>query len=82
MSRVWCITDISISGSGTGATEQQAAQNALDEMKSMQTVLITGSLPVKLNIIQTDTISPVLGEEFVDNALSLADDFHELSKET
>ncbi len=63
------VTDISISGSGVGITETAAAQAALDEMKSLQTVLITGSLPVKLNIIQTDTISPVLGEEFVDNAL-------------
>lgn len=63
------VTDISISGSGSGPTESAAAQAALDEMKSLQTVLITGSLPVKLNIIQTDTISPVLGEEFLDNAL-------------
>ncbi|MCA9477990.1 MAG: hypothetical protein KC535_02490 [Nanoarchaeota archaeon] len=63
------VTDISISGSGSGPTEQAAAQAALDDMKSLQTVLITGSLPVKLNIIQTDTISPVLGEEFVKNAL-------------
>jgi len=35
-------------------------------MKKLQTVLITGSLPVKLNIEKIDTISPVLGDEFLD----------------
>jgi preprotein translocase subunit SecD len=63
------ITDISITGSGVGATEQEAALNALDNMKQLQTVLITGSLPVKLNIAQSNAISPSLGEEFIKNAL-------------
>lgn len=63
------VTDISISGGASGPTEQVAAQAALDEMKQLQTVLITGSLPVKLNIIQSDAVSPVLGEEFLKNAL-------------
>jgi len=63
------VTDISISGSGVGATEQQAAFNALQNMKELQTVLKTGSLPVKLNIVKTDAVSPVLGEEFVKNAI-------------
>lgn len=62
-------TDISISGSGTGPTEEAAVQNTLDNMKQLQTVLITGSLPVKLDIIQSDAISPALGEEFIKNAL-------------
>lgn len=63
------VTDISISGSGVGPTEAAAAQDALDNMKQLQTVLITGSLPVKLDIIQSDTISPTLGEEFIKNAV-------------
>ncbi len=63
------VTDISISGSGSGATEEAAVQNTLENMKKLQTVLVTGSLPVKLNIIQSDSISPVLGEKFVNNAL-------------
>ncbi len=63
------LSDISISGSGTGPTEQAAALDTLENMKELQTVLITGSLPVKLNIIQSDAISPVLGEEFIKNAL-------------
>jgi len=62
------ITDIQISGSGTGITQQEAAADALKNMKRLQTILITGSLPVKLNIIKTDTISPILGEQFVRNA--------------
>ncbi len=63
------LTNIEISGPGTGKTEQEAVQNALLAMKKLQTVMITGSLPVKLDIVKTDSISPVLGQEFVNNAL-------------
>ena len=41
-------------------------------MKRLQTILITGSLPVKLNIVKTDAISPILGEEFVKNAILMS----------
>jgi preprotein translocase subunit SecD len=40
-------------------------------MKKLQTVLITGSLPVKLNIVKTDTLSAILGSEFIKNAILL-----------
>jgi preprotein translocase subunit SecD len=63
------VTDIEISGPGVGLSEQEAAYDALMNMKKLQTVLTTGSLPIKLDIIKTDTISPVLGDEFVRNAL-------------
>ncbi|MBD3203208.1 preprotein translocase subunit SecD, partial [Candidatus Woesearchaeota archaeon] len=62
-------TEIAISGSGFGLNMQEARREALDNMKKLQTVLITGSLPVKLNIIKTDNISPSLGQEFLKNAL-------------
>ncbi len=62
-------TDIEISGSGAGATEQEAQYDALQNMKRLQTILITGSLPVKLNIAKTDSLSPVLGEEFLKSAM-------------
>lgn len=62
-------TNIQISGSGVGANQQEAVLNALNDMKRLQTVLITGSLPVKLNIVKIDAISPILGEKFVKNAL-------------
>lgn len=62
------VTDIAISGSGTGTTQQEAIANALKNMKRLQTILITGSLPVKLKIVKTDTISPILGESFVKNS--------------
>jgi preprotein translocase subunit SecD len=62
-------TNIQISGSGVGFTEQEAVFSALGNMKKLQTILITGSLPIKLNIIKTDSISTHLGEEFVKNAL-------------
>lgn len=66
------VTDIEISGSGLGQTQQEAVYSALDNMKRLQTILKTGSLPVQLNIVKTDAISPVLGEEFVKNAILLA----------
>ncbi len=63
------ITNIEISGPGTGKTQQEAVQDALNAMKKLQTVMITGSLPVKLNIVKVDAVSPLLGQEFVNNAL-------------
>jgi preprotein translocase subunit SecD len=65
-------TDIEISGSGAGITQQEAINDALNNMKRMQTILIAGSLPVKLNIVQIDTISPTLGKEFIRSTLLLA----------
>jgi len=62
-------TQISISGSGTGSTQQEAIKNTQDEMKKLQTVLITGSLPFKLQIEKLDTISPLLGKKFINTLL-------------
>ncbi|MEX0932614.1 MAG: hypothetical protein WDZ77_00735 [Candidatus Pacearchaeota archaeon] len=62
-------TQISISGSATGATEGQAYNNAIEEMTQLQTVLITGSLPYKLKISKLDTVSPALGDEFIKSIL-------------
>ena len=58
-------TQIQISGSGTGATRQEAYDAALNDMKQLQTVLKTGSLPFKLKIEKLDTISPSLGKQFI-----------------
>ncbi|MDP6648476.1 MAG: MMPL family transporter [Candidatus Woesearchaeota archaeon] len=66
------VTQIAISGSGSGPNQQQAIFNSLESMKRLQTILITGSLPVKLNIVKIDAISPVLGEEFVKNAILMS----------
>jgi preprotein translocase subunit SecD len=57
-------TQIQISGSGQGIDRQAALDNAKEEMKKMQTILITGSLPFKLEIVQTESISAKLGDEF------------------
>ncbi len=65
------ITEIRISGSGTGTNQKQATTDALKNMKQLQTVLVTGSLPVKLEVVKTDTVSPALGEEFIQNALMI-----------
>ena len=64
-------TQISIQGSGQGPTEQEAVKAAQADMKKLQTILITGSLPFKLEIVKLDTISPVLGKEFTKNIFIL-----------
>ncbi|MFC2134081.1 hypothetical protein ACFLTH_05635 [Bacteroidota bacterium] len=63
------ITDIAISGGGSGPNELEARYDALANMKKLQTVLITGSLPVKLKIVKTDAISPALGGQFLKTAM-------------
>jgi preprotein translocase subunit SecD len=62
-------TDIAISGPGSGPTQQEAIFNSAANMKKLQTILITGSLPVKLTVVKIDTVSPALGTEFVKNVL-------------
>lgn len=62
-------TQIAISGPGMGNSKQEAIIDSANNMKRLQTILVTGSLPVKLNIVKTDTISSLLGKEFVKNAL-------------
>ncbi|MBW2976623.1 hypothetical protein KY347_04210 [Candidatus Woesearchaeota archaeon] len=64
-------TNIQISGSGVGSTQQEALIDTMNSMKRLQTVLITGSLPIKLNVVKIDATSPLLGEEFLKNAIIL-----------
>lgn len=65
-------TQISIQGSGSGANRQEALTDTQNQMKKLQTILITGSLPYKLEIVKLDTISPTLGKEFTKNLIYLA----------
>jgi len=58
-------TEISIQGSGTGTTHEEALKATREQMNKLQTILITGSLPYKLEIVKLDTISPTLGHDFV-----------------
>lgn len=62
-------TEVAISGSGTGVSQTRAIEDALSGMKRLQTILITGSLPVKLEIVKMDAISPALGQEFAQNTM-------------
>ena len=62
-------TRIAISGPGFGKTRDEAINDALKNMNKLQTVLITGSLPTSIEIIKLDSISPMLGETFTNNAL-------------
>lgn len=64
-------TEISIQGSGQGNTREEAYNDAKASMNKLQTIMITGSLPYKLNIVKLDTISPLLGKEFGANILKL-----------
>ena len=62
-------TQIAISGPGNGIDRPTAGTDALKQMNKLQTILITGSLPFKLEIVKIDNISPTLGSQFVKNAL-------------
>ncbi|MEK6945615.1 MAG: PDZ domain-containing protein [Nanoarchaeota archaeon] len=57
-------TEIAISGSGSGTTSEEAYNTAQQQMHNLQTILITGSLPYKLEIVKLDTVSPNLGKDF------------------
>lgn len=57
-------TQVSVQGSGTGKDQPSAVTSAQESMRKLQTVLITGSLPFKLEIVKIDRISPVLGTGF------------------
>jgi len=59
-------SQISIQGSGSGATIDDARNDARASMKRLQTIMITGSLPYKLNIEELSTIPPNLREGFSD----------------
>ncbi|MEM2369240.1 MAG: site-2 protease family protein [Candidatus Pacearchaeota archaeon] len=58
-------TEVAITGSGIGKTREEAYKEAEESMKKLQTILITGSLPVKLEIVKLDSVSPVLGKDFM-----------------
>jgi preprotein translocase subunit SecD len=55
-------TQVAISGPGTGLTQAEAYENAQNSMAKLQTILITGSLPFKLEIEKLDSISPLIGK--------------------
>jgi len=61
-------TQIAISGPGFGETEEAAYYDAVNNMEKLQTILITGSLPLQIEIVKLDTISPTFGKEFIKNA--------------
>lgn len=64
-------TRISISGPGYGLTMQDAVDDAVKNRNKLQTVLITGSLPTEVEIIKLDSISPMLGDEFLRNSWTI-----------
>lgn len=64
--------DISIQGSGVGSDIDFANEQARKEMRQLQTILQTGSLPYQLEILKLDTISPLLGKEFTRGLVMLA----------
>ncbi|MFT4250041.1 MAG: hypothetical protein ACMXYD_01630 [Candidatus Woesearchaeota archaeon] len=65
-------TQIQISGSDNAATQEAAARAAQESMKQLQTVLATGSLPVELEVVKTDSISAELGSTFIQNIFFVA----------
>ncbi|MBW3011056.1 hypothetical protein KY326_02465 [Candidatus Woesearchaeota archaeon] len=63
------ITTPSITGGSGGRDQREAYDNTQAEMNQLQTILETGTLPVKLEIVESLTLSPFLGTEFTKNAI-------------
>ncbi|HDI02877.1 MAG TPA: hypothetical protein ENF95_01955 [Candidatus Aenigmarchaeota archaeon] len=53
---------------GGGSTREDALRN----MRRLQSILSSGALPVKLNAVRIDTISPSLGSQFVRSVMIAA----------
>jgi len=64
-------TQIVISGPGMGENQAEAVEEALTQMHHLQTILLTGSLPVDLEIEDLNPISPAYGEEFTKNVVNI-----------
>jgi len=58
-------TQIAISGGASGVTRNEAITAAEEDMHKLQTILVTGSLPFKLEVVKLDSISPTLGSDFI-----------------
>lgn len=65
--RGYAATEVMISVSGMGGTREQAIIDGKENMKRLQSVLVTGSLPVKLEIATSDVI-PATAGKLVGNA--------------
>lgn len=65
-------TQVAVSGFGQGRTVKESQENALKEMKKLQSILETGSLPVKMEIVQIEEVSSKLGKDFLRNILIIA----------
>jgi len=58
-------TQVAVSGSGIGKTRQEAYEEAIKSMKKLQTILLTGSLPIKLEIVKLESVSALLGRDIL-----------------
>ncbi|MBW3015345.1 hypothetical protein KY330_02910 [Candidatus Woesearchaeota archaeon] len=65
------VTDPAITGAAGGNSEDEAIVNSLKELKELQTLLITGSLPVKLIVTERTVIPARVGEEFIPNLMTV-----------
>lgn len=64
-------TEFAIEGSGIGATQEEALNDAKRNMNNLQTIMLTGSLPYEVGIVKLDSISPSLGQEFTKGIIYL-----------
>ncbi|AAR39281.1 NEQ436 [Nanoarchaeum equitans Kin4-M] len=62
-------TVFSITGFGVGETKIDAIKNAYGRMKYLQTILLSGSFPVKPEIVSEENIIPSAGQSFLKNVL-------------
>src|SRR3989344_753307 len=63
------VQGVTITGNGVGADLRKAQDTAYANMERVQNFLITGSLPLKVEVVKLDSISPILGSQFISNAI-------------
>ena len=63
------VTEATISGPGYGNTEEEARKNALENMRQLQIILKSGTLPTKFDIVRTERIPPIVGNIVLDSIL-------------
>ncbi len=62
-------TTVSISVTGSGASEKEARENTYARMKELQVLLSSGSLPTKLDVVRIERISPTIGSMILDRII-------------
>jgi len=66
------VTEVAISGYGFGGTREEAMRNARENMRELQILLKSGSLPTSFDIVRIERIPPTIGNIIFESVLIAA----------